>query len=229
MTGAAGAGPWWGDLRGAIEPLGMHLAGGFNDGDGTIVIIGHAGPRLWQRFSADMPAGPDPLDRWTRAALTPVADRFGAALVLPNDGPPWHPFQRWAMRAEPVHPSPLGLLVHPEYGLWHALRAALVFPDAREVPPRAEAASPCETCAGKPCLTACPVGAFDGTSYAVDACAAHVGSEAGIDCRERGCRARHACPVGRAWAWDDDQQAFHMAAFLAGRGVMVCSATRQDH
>ncbi|MEQ8816483.1 MAG: ferredoxin [Thalassobaculum sp.] len=219
MTPAHEPGPWWEALRGAVEAHGFRLNGGFHDDDGgTIVVIGHAGPRLWDRFSAETPAGPDPLDRWTRATLAPVADRFGGSLILPNDGPPFRPFQRWAMRAEAVHPSPLGLLVHPEFGLWHALRAALLFPDRREVPPRADAPSPCATCAGKPCLTACPVGAFDGKSYAADRCAAHVASEAGRDCRARGCLARHACPVGSEWAWGDAQQAFHMAAFLAGRG-----------
>jgi len=210
--------PWWTELRAAVEPCGFRLNGGFHDEDGgTVAVIGHAGLGLWQRFSAERPAGPDPLDRWTRATLAPVAAGFGAALVLPNDGPPWHPFQRWAMRAEAVHASPLGLMIHPELGLWHALRAALLFPDRREVPPRAEAPSPCDSCAARPCLTACPIGAFDGTRYDADACAAHVRSAAGSDCRERGCLARRACPVGRERAWADAQQAFHMTAFLAGR------------
>lgn len=216
MTACPGSG-WWGDLRAAVGAFGMRLNGGFHDDSGTVVMIGHAGPRLWERFDAERPEGIDPLDRWTRSVLAPVSERFGATLVLPNDGPPWRPFQRWAIRAEPVHPSPLGLLIHPEFGLWHALRAALVFPDARDLPARADAPSPCTTCADRPCLTACPVGAFDGRSYAADRCAAHVRSDAGRDCRDRGCRARRACPVGQDRAWGDDQQAFHMAAFLAGR------------
>ena len=218
MTAAGEPGAWWEALWAAVEAYGFRLNGGFHDKDGTVVVVGHAGPKLWERFSAEMPAGPDPLDRWTRTVLAPVAARFGAKLLLPNDGPPWRPFQRWAMRAEAVHPSPLGLLVHPGFGLWHALRAALVFAERREVPPRAEAPSPCDSCNDRPCLTACPVGAFDGRTYAADRCAVHVASEAGRDCRERGCRARRACPVGSEWAWGDAQQAFHMAAFLAGRG-----------
>lgn len=220
MTAPAGATSWlWEDLRLAVEPFGFRLNGGLHDEDGgTVVVIGHAGPWLWDRFAAERPEGPDPLDRWTRAVLAPVAAAFGARLVLPNDGPPFRPFLRWAMRADAMHPSPLGLLIHPEHGLWHALRAALIFPDAHEVPPRATARSPCAGCADRPCLAACPVGAFDGKTYAVDACAAHVRSDVGRDCRERGCRARRACPVGQAWAWCDDQQTFHMAAFLAGRG-----------
>ena len=41
--------------------------------------------------------------------------------LFPFGGPPHFPFQQWARRAEPVHPSPIGLLIHPIYGLWHSL------------------------------------------------------------------------------------------------------------
>lgn len=232
MSRGAGRVEWWAELAAAVEAFSFRLAGGFypdaDDPDtagletpaGTVVVIGHAGTDLWQRFRAERHRfpGPDPLDRWTRAALAPIAAAYGATLVLPNDGSPFQPFQRWAMRAELVHPSPLGLLVHPRHGLWHALRAALLFPERRAVPPRTEAPSPCASCAAKPCLTACPVGAFDGTTYNVAACAAHVRSDAGTACREHGCRARHACPVAPDRAWSGDQQEFHMAAFLDGWG-----------
>ena len=66
-------------------------------------------------------------DRRVAAAIDPLARSVGAMALYPFDGPPYRPFQRWAMRAEPVAPSPLGLFIHPEYGLWHAYRAALVF------------------------------------------------------------------------------------------------------
>src|SRR4030095_137820 len=43
---------------------------------------------------------------------------------------------RWAMRAEAVAPSPLGILIHPDYGLWHAYRGALAFAERLALPPR---------------------------------------------------------------------------------------------
>jgi len=69
----------------------------------------------------------------------------------------------------------------------------------------------------KPCLSACPVDAFSGTSYDVAACAAHIGSTAGEDCMAGGCLARRACPVGQAFAYGPAQAQFHMRAFLAAR------------
>ncbi len=34
------------------------------------------------------------------------------------------------MAAEGLKPSPLGLLMHPEYGLWHGYRGAILFGEA---------------------------------------------------------------------------------------------------
>ena len=141
--------------------------------------------------------------------------RFGASALYPFDGPPYWPFQRWAMRAEPVRPSPLGILIHPRHGLWHAYRAALAFAEEIPLPPREDAPDLCGECADKPCLAACPVGAFGAAGYDVGACLEHLRSAAGRDCMTAGCRARRACPVGQQHAYPPAQAAFHMAAFRA--------------
>ncbi|MDA0704292.1 MAG: ferredoxin [Proteobacteria bacterium] len=202
--------------------------GGFHpeDGDGvlgvvdggevaTVIMIGNAGGALWEAFAAAVPepAGRDPLDDWTKTVLAPVAARFGAHPVYPSDGPPYMPFQRWAMRAEPVSPSPLGVLIHSEYGLWHAYRAAFLFPEKLALRPLAAAASPCESCTARPCLSTCPVGAFSEAGYEVPACAAHVHAPEGQRCRDSGCLARAACPVGPDWRYPAATGAFHLAAF----------------
>jgi hypothetical protein len=166
---------------------------------------------MWEAFELHLDSMPDPLNRWTVKVIEPVAESFGARALYPFGEPRW-PFQRWALRAEALHPTSLGMLIHPEYGLWHAWRAALAFPEALSLPPRTEAPSPCETCAARPCLSACPVGAFGSAGYDVAACAAHLAGEVQT-CGSFGCHARNACPVGRAWRYPDAQIRFHMAAF----------------
>jgi epoxyqueuosine reductase QueG len=118
------------------------------------------------------------------------------------------------MRAEGLKASPLGILIHPVYGLWHAYRAALVAPAIAEgIEPAAEAAHPCDSCSEKPCLNACPVDAFTPSGYNVPACAAYLASTAGKTCRHGGCAARNACPVGAEFRYSEPQLRFHMAAF----------------
>lgn len=89
-------------------------------------------------------------------------------------------------RSEPVHQSPIGLLIHPEWGLWHAYRGALALPDRIELPTLAQSVLPCSSCARKPCLSSCPVQAFRPGSFDVEACVDFVLSAAGSDCREHG-------------------------------------------
>ncbi len=186
----------------------------------TLLLVGNLGGAMWPPFRRSPELGdglPHALDRWTRRVVGSLAARFGAEALFPFGGPPWLPFQRWALRADSVARSPLGILIHPEYGLWHAYRGALAFGRRLELPERVARPSPCESCAGRPCLSACPVGAFAPDRYDVALCRAHAGGPRGACCREGGCAARLACPVGRAHSYPAGQMAFHMAAFLAGR------------
>jgi hypothetical protein len=216
---------WYSDITDALADHGLVARGAFHpgpedggpDGIGTILLVGNAGAAMWQSFTAAGNKGPDPLDAWSKTVIGEIARRFDAAAYFPSDGPPYLPFQRWAMKAEPVYPSPLGILIHPDYGLWHGYRGALAFAGELPIPTRDDRASPCETCAGRPCLSTCPVAAFGEGGYDVPACAAHLRRPAGEDCMTLGCRARRACPVGADHAYQPAQAAFHMAAFLQAR------------
>ena len=190
----------------------------------TIALVGLVGARGWTVFEASPEArdgAADPLDRWSRRAVGALAVELGAQglgahALFPFGGPPHWPFQRWARRAEPMHASPLGLLIHPVYGLWRGYRGARAFAEPIFLPPRVAAASPCETCATRPCLSACPVNAFSAGGYDVAACAGHLRREAGRPCLEGGCLARRACPVGVEYAHTPAEATFHTRAFLKG-------------
>ncbi|MGH7126549.1 MAG: ferredoxin [Stellaceae bacterium] len=187
---------------------------------GTVVMLGFVGRAQWPAFAGSPEASdgrPHPLDRWSRRVLSALAADLGAAALYPFGGPPWLPFQRWAAKAEPVRRSALGMLIHPDWGLWHSYRGALAFAEHLALPERVERPSPCDTCAAKPCLSACPVHAFTIERYDGDACAAHLRSANGTECLELGCRAREACPVGAEHRYGAEQASFHMSAFLASR------------
>ncbi len=178
-----------------------------------VILIGNAGPAMFSRFERERETT---MDAWTRKIVEPLARELGAKAVFPFDTPPL-PFLSWARRGGAGHVSPLGLNIHPIYGLWHAYRAALLFPVAFDLPQMSAGPHPCETCLEKPCLGACPVSAFDGKSYDVAACGTFLKSDTGHDCMEAGCLARRACPVGKEFQYSRPQAQFHMQAFLAAR------------
>jgi hypothetical protein len=145
----------------AIERAGLVPCGAFLLADAeragalasvrTIVLIGVARRSGWDAFAASKGArdGQDhPLDRWSRRVIDTLARELGAAALYPFGGPPHFPFQQWAWRAEPVHPSPIGMLIHPTYGLWHSYRGALGFADALDFPAHEATPSPCEPKSG---------------------------------------------------------------------------------
>jgi hypothetical protein len=218
--------------------LGVAVRGGFHlkpgEFDGvmppspnvrTMVLLGFTGSEQWPIYVSSAEAGdglPDPLDRWSRRIIGSLASEFGAVDVYPS-GIPYLPFQRFALHCEVVHASPIGLLIHPKWGLWHAYRGALIFPVQIELPPVAPSVHPCAGCAAKPCLSSCPVEAFSSGALDVDACVNHVLSEAGADCRDHGCRARRACPVGAEFGYVAAQARFHMKAFVT---VPTCPPAR---
>jgi hypothetical protein len=214
------------ELSDAALSLGLACRGGFHplpeDGvpamrDGTLaktlVLLGFTGGHQWPMFagSAEYRDGqPHPLDRWSRRNIGDLSTRFGASDLYPAPGPPWWPFQRWAQRAEALYVSPLGILIHPKYGLWHAYRGALVFGTHFAVPERQAWPHPCESCAARPCLRSCPAGAVTAGQFDHATCAAHIASPQGKDCLSVGCLARLSCPVGASYRYSETQSSFHM-------------------
>jgi epoxyqueuosine reductase QueG len=178
-----------------------------------LILIGNAGPDMFRRFARERDPSRDLMDDWCREVIGRLARDLDARAVYPFDKPPL-PFLTWARRANAGHVSPLGMNIHSVYGLWHAFRAALLFPVAFDLPPNSAGAHPCESCDGKPCLSACPVGAFSGRDYDVPRCIDHISSPKGADCMTGGCLARRACPVGRPFTYGREQMQFHMRAFL---------------
>ena len=212
----------------ALEAYGLILRGGFNFTAGevapagpsgvparAVLLIGQAGAAPWPHFMAwrqEQPADiADPLDTWSRGVIGRIAEDFGARAVSPNDRP-YLPFQQWAMRAEGLRPSPLGILMHPEYGLWHAYRGALLFEAEISIEPPREVIHLCDLCTGKPCLKACPVGAYSEAGFDHQACLGHVRGLDGDACRTGGCLDRNACPYGVAYRYPAEAQAFHMSS-----------------
>jgi len=209
-------------LNSAFSAQGMIIRGGFHPGADdhvpagtkTLILIGNAGPDMWRAFSNAMPDDPNPMNTWSKVIIDGIATDVGATAVYPFTGPPYYPFQQWAMKADSVFASPIGPLIHPIYGMWHAYRGALLFKETIDLPKMPNISSPCDTCTDKPCLSTCPVEAFSADGYDVPGCRSHIGSNEGFDCLANGCLARRACPIGQDYIYVPAQAEFHMRHFL---------------
>ncbi|MEO1640811.1 MAG: ferredoxin [Pseudomonadota bacterium] len=198
-------------LSDLLAQHGLQILGACPDGDDTLSLIGPDEPAFWAIFTASEEyhdGRRDPLDRWSQRIVSEVAVKVGGEALFPFGGPPYQPFYTWAMKSGRAWPSPIGFLVHDRAGLFVSFRGAIRHAGKAS---SGTAPKPCDSCA-KPCATACPVGAFD-DGYDVEACKAHVRSDAGRDCRNKGCLARRACPVGQGLRLPAQAQ-FHMEAFL---------------
>jgi hypothetical protein len=117
------------------------------------------------------------------------------------------------MRAEGLRPSPLGILIHPRYGLWHGYRGAIGFADKVGEATMPFDRHPCDQCQDRPCLSSCPADAVHAARFDVRACRSHLRLPEGASgCMTGGCTARNACPVGADYRYPVGQLQFHMAA-----------------
>lgn len=184
----------------------------------SVILVGHGGGTIWPHFTAWLDRQPEwpanPLDAWSREVLEETAPRFGARAVFPFEKP-WLPFQQWAMRAEGLRASPLGILMHPEFGLWHAYRGALLFDVEKPVQAADNPIHLCDLCDRKPCLISCPGGAVSAAGMDIARCHGFLASDAGGGCRSSGCAARNACPIA-TYRYPEVQLDFHMAAHVRG-------------
>ena len=182
-------------------------------------MVGNIGSSFWSIFdqSPEYADGEDnPLDRWSKRVATEVPSKLNAEAVFPFQGPPYLPFQQWVKRAESLHQSPIGLMMHPQYGLWHAYRFALLLSESFESDIDHQR-SPCLSCIDQPCLNTCPVHAFTGSGYDVPVCAQYLNETPNADCFQHGCMERYVCPVGREYRYLDEQNQFHLQAFIGAR------------
>jgi NAD-dependent dihydropyrimidine dehydrogenase PreA subunit len=166
-------------------PESFHLSKRHPDGK-SLVVIGNGGRAFWDGFRTYREKHRDfaereahPLDAYTmmviESLLPPLLRSAGVSgrILYPFDfaREPVSFLHLGAMAGLGAR-SLLGVLVHPEFGPWIALRAALLLNVELEPSPVVPF-DPCGGCVDKPCLTACPARAVSERGWDVPACTAH--------------------------------------------------------
>lgn len=175
-----------------------------------LILLGNGGSVFWRHLKqadARQDKEQHPVDVYTRRM---VESSFGDDARIVYPGNHLLPLQLLGKLAGWHHDSPLGLGIHPVFGLWFAYRAVILShaeftPAAVETEDPME--SPCDSCGDKPCIAACPALAASESGFEVQPCSDY---RLQIDspCQSR-CISRLACPVARAHRYAPDQMTYH--------------------
>lgn len=203
-------------LRSGLEAAGFVVLDAHSAGDRTEVAVGSAGQPFWDHVSQSQEwreGHSDPVNAYTARTISPLLRADGSEeviFVFDDDAPNF--VELWPQTFSRLAQSDLGLMIHPDYGLWLAARAHIILHQATPGIDSGESFDPCNTCADKPCLSACPIEAFPAPqTFDYRACAAHLMSKPA--CFSGGCDARAACPYGQSWQLPKDQAEYHQNRF----------------
>lgn len=174
-------------------------------GERQLILIGHAGRRLWECVQASGIGGENPIDDYsTRTVRQWFAEHQPGQryrLLFPGEQPIG--LQALGALAGWHHPSPIMVGVDRQWGSWYAYRA-VVIADTNFQPSVAQTGrSPCPDCQARPCIPACPAGALRDGRFDLDTCS-RFRLQADSPCSD-GCLARQACPVGSEHRYDPAQ------------------------
>jgi len=180
------------------------------------IVLAAGGPEFFRAFRRSPEASgrsDHPVDDFARRIVDAAARPAGtASYYWQRHGGRYADFVELGRAAGLGSPGRLGLLLHPEYGPWLAIRAVVLWDRALELAPSA-ALAPGAFCAEcpAPCAGACPGGALPSEGFDPVACLGTRRQRS--DCAVR-CAARHACVIGGEHAYDPDGEEYFGRAAL---------------
>ena len=201
----------------------------------TAIVIGNGGGAFWVAFRdfcrvhPEHEREPDPIDAFTcRAVETAIAATIDPGAPVRLLYPFRYPdepvsFMRLAECAGLGRRSLLGVLIHPLFGPWIALRAALLVSPILTAPRPADGFDPCPDCTERACMAACPAGAVTVAGWDVPRCATHR-LRPEDTCAAR-CHARFDCVIGRPYRYPPDALEYHQRRALEGLATHASTGT----
>jgi len=199
------------------DVIGLLLEAGINVTDYLrLVLLGNGGKRFWSGLQEFGFHTDDPVDHYalylTRQFLHDFLGDPHRVILYPGR-PIAVPLTRLGELAGWGAPSPVFVGINPEFGPWFAYRSAFLVDLALPLSQASPPPYPCDACAAKPCLQACPASAvhWPGPSD-IDVCARSRMADGSL-CANR-CLARMACPVGAEHRYTLEQIQYHYAHSL---------------
>ena len=184
-----------------------------------VVVLGSGGRALWPAFqrSPEYGRAGEPLDAFCErvAGQAALALRGRSVLAHQSRGGVFADLVALGAEAGLGVPSRLALLVHPVYGPWLSIRAAILTPWQLPTTPSLAGFDPCTGCPA-PCAEACHGEAVPSGGFQVERCAETQSRESACALR---CDARRACVLGQDQQYSPEAEAHHMSRAGVSRRV----------
>ena len=175
----------------------------------STVLTAHAGADFWHALSEFGHVGDHPVDHFS-IHLTDkyVTEYLNVEHMLLYPSEYAISLRSVAQRTGWCHPSPLGVTIHHEFGLWFAFRSLFMVKTHLPASDSSPTEPPCESCADKPCISACPSNAVGEIGkFQLEPCARYRLQESS-PC-SFSCLSRIRCPVGSDYRYVSKQMKYH--------------------
>jgi|TARA_Y100000310_G_C20673939_1_gene811786 ferredoxin-like protein FixX len=184
------------------------------DAYSQLLLYGHAGRRFWERLTESEKDSSNRFDEKSVRLISAGLERFakGSPYKILYPGIARVPLQDLGRLSGWHHDSPLGLGIHPTFGLWFAYRGVVLSETTFNPTIPLRDASPCLSCDDDPCISACPAKVLSHDGFDVNKCVSYRLEQAS-NCASK-CIARIACPVTEH-RYAEEQMTYHYSHSLA--------------
>jgi hypothetical protein len=188
-----------------------------------LILIGHAGRKLWTELVRSMPAiehssnheliDDEPIDHYSHGHVTQFfKQRFSDSdykVIFPTlvDTPFKLDLQALGQLAGWHQPSPMAIGINPEWGTWFAYRSVVLVNSQFATNFIQSTNSLCNTCDTKDCVSNCPAKAVNTNGFNLNACITYRKLKHS-KCQDK-CIARLACPVSTQNQYCTSQVRYH--------------------
>lgn len=178
--------------------------------ENRVILIGHGGRELWQSLDPIHWRHTDPIDSFSHAAAQHFSQQvlrgYRYQIIYPGTRPV--ALQQLGSTAGWHCDSPLGLGIHPHWGLWFAYRAVILTDAPLPEIGQPDPATACEQCPDQPCISHCPAQALKPDGQIDMSRCGDYRLEEDSSCSDR-CLSRLSCPVAGEHRYTLEQINYH--------------------
>ena len=120
----------------------------------TLCLLASGGKKLWENLPHPLTIEDHPIESFSKKVMMKFASDFlkdDIEILYPADSSIL-PLQKIGRAMNLCRQSPIGIDIHPDYGLWFAFRGIFLTNLEISTPTPKTFESPCDSCSDRPCM-----------------------------------------------------------------------------